>query len=61
MKLPLRLAVCTAALTVLAMAQDKVDLDTIYKIKQEAFQNSQVMDHLREETHEVVEHQVLSS
>jgi hypothetical protein len=46
MKLPLRLAACTAALAVLALAQDKVDLDTIYKIKTEAFQNSQVMDHL---------------
>ncbi|QOY84934.1 M20/M25/M40 family metallo-hydrolase [Paludibaculum fermentans] len=46
MKKLLRLVVCASALAALAFAQDKVDLDTIYKIKQEAFQNSKVMDHL---------------
>ncbi len=34
------------ALSVAATAQEKVDLETIYKIKQEAIQNSKVMDHL---------------
>ncbi|MGC4050458.1 MAG: M20/M25/M40 family metallo-hydrolase [Paludibaculum sp.] len=46
MKKLLRLAVCTSALAALALAQEKVDLDALYKIKQEAFQNSKVMDHL---------------
>lgn len=46
MKKLLRIAVCTSALAALALAQDKVDLDAIYKIKQEAFQNSKVMDNL---------------
>jgi len=34
------------AVALVAAAQDKVDLETIYKIKQEAIQNSKVMDHL---------------
>jgi hypothetical protein len=46
MKPLLRLAAYTVALALLASAQEKVDLDSIYKIKQEAFQNSRVMDHL---------------
>ncbi|HEY3441529.1 MAG TPA: M20/M25/M40 family metallo-hydrolase [Paludibaculum sp.] len=46
MKNLLRLAACTVALALLASAQEKVDYDSIYKIKQEAFQNSKVMDHL---------------
>lgn len=46
MKQALRLLSCAAALSLAAAAQDRVDLDTIYKIKQEAIQNSQVMDHL---------------
>ena len=46
MKTLLRLAASTVALALLASAQEKVDLDSIYKIKQEAFQNSKVMDHL---------------
>ncbi len=29
-----------------AAAQDKVDLDVVYRIKQEAFRNSKVMEHL---------------
>src|SRR5438309_1034205 len=36
-----------AALTALcAFSQDKVDLDVTYRIKQEAFRNSKVMEHL---------------
>ncbi len=46
MKNALRLISCAAALTLAVGAQDRVDLDTIYKIKQEAIQNSKVMDHL---------------
>ncbi|MBI5084402.1 MAG: M20/M25/M40 family metallo-hydrolase [Acidobacteria bacterium] len=46
MKQHLKLIACTAALAVLALGQDKVDLESIYKIKQEAFQNSKVMDYL---------------
>jgi len=46
MKLSLRLAACSLALASLALAQEKIDLDVIYKIKQEAIQNSKVMDHL---------------
>lgn len=46
MKHCLRLAVLSAAAATLALAQDKVDLDAIHKIKQEAFQNSKVMDHV---------------
>ena len=42
----LRLAASAVAVAVLAAAQDKVDLEAIYKIKQEAFQNSKVMDHM---------------
>lgn len=42
----LRLASAFLAVAALASAQDKVDLDAIYKIKQEAIQNSKVMDHL---------------
>ena len=38
------LAFCAAAVT-LAPAQDKVDLDAVYRIKREALQNSQVMEH----------------
>ena len=46
MKNALRLISCAAVIAVAAGAQDRVDLDTIYKIKQEAIQNSKVMDHL---------------
>ncbi len=46
MKSTLRLASAFLAVAALAAAQDKVDLDMIYKIKQEAIQNSKVMDHL---------------
>jgi hypothetical protein len=46
MRFTLKFAVCSLALAGFALAQDKVDLDAIYKIKQEAFQNSKVMDHL---------------
>jgi len=46
MKHALRLISCAVVLTLAAGAQDRVDLDTIYKIKQEAIQNSKVMDHL---------------
>ncbi len=46
MKSTFRIAVCSLAVAALALAQDKVDLDAIYKIKQEAFQNSKVMDNL---------------
>ena len=46
MKLPLRLLAFTLAAAVFAAAQDKADLSAIYKIKQEAIQNSKVMDHL---------------
>ncbi|HNY39449.1 MAG TPA: M20/M25/M40 family metallo-hydrolase [Bryobacteraceae bacterium] len=42
----LRYIACAVAITVAAGAQERVDLDTIYKIKQEAIQNSKVMDHL---------------
>lgn len=41
----IRLAVFVAAAATLATAQERVDLDAIYRIKQEAFQNSKVMDH----------------
>lgn len=46
MKHALRLISCAAAITLAVGAQDHVDLDTIYRIKQEAIQNSKVMDHL---------------
>ena len=46
MKHALQLLTCAAALSLAAPAQERVDLDTIYKIKQEAIQNSQVMDHM---------------
>lgn len=46
MKLNLKLASALLAVAALASAQDKIDLDMIYKIKQEAIQNSKVMDHL---------------
>lgn len=46
MKHVLRLFTCVAALALAAAAQEHIDLDTIYKIKQEAIQSSQVMDHL---------------
>lgn len=40
-----RLAVFVAAVATVSFAQERVDLDAIYRIKQEAFQNSKVMDH----------------
>ena len=46
MKRSLRLLAFGLAVALVAAAQDKVDLETIYKIKQEAIQNSKVMDHL---------------
>jgi len=42
----LRLFVFGVAVALVAAAQEKVDLDTIYKIKQEALQNSKVMEHM---------------
>jgi len=46
MKTALRFVVCTLAVATFAVAEEKVDLESIYRIKQEAFQNSKVMDHL---------------
>ena len=46
MKRTLRLFAFGVAVALIAAAQEKVDLETIYKIKQEAIQNSKVMDHL---------------
>jgi len=46
MKRTLRLLAFGVAVALVAAAQEKVDLETIYKIKQEAIQNSKVMDHL---------------
>ena len=46
MKRILRLLAFGMAVALVAIAQEKVDLETIYKIKQEAIQNSKVMDHL---------------
>jgi hypothetical protein len=46
MKRSLRLLAFGLAVALVAAAQEKVDLETIYKIKQEAIQNSKVMDHL---------------
>lgn len=45
MKQLFRVFVIGAAALALAPAQEKVDLDAIYRIKREALQNSQVMDH----------------
>jgi len=42
----LRLFVFGVAVALVAAAQEKVDLETIYKIKQEALQNSKVMEHM---------------
>ena len=46
MKRSIRLLAFGLAVALVAAAQEKVDLATIYKIKQEAIQNSKVMDHL---------------
>ena len=46
MKRTLRLLAFGVAVALVAAAQEKVDLETVYKIKQEAIQNSKVMDHL---------------
>ena len=46
MKRTLRLLAFGVAVALVAAAQEKVDLETIYKIKQETLQNSKVMDHL---------------
>ncbi len=46
MTFKLRLAACFVAVAVAAAAQDQIDLDTLYKIKQEAVQNSKVMENL---------------
>jgi hypothetical protein len=46
MQRTLRLFVFGVAVALVAAAQEKVDLDTIYKIKQEALQNSKVMEHM---------------
>jgi hypothetical protein len=42
----IRLAAAGLAAALVCLAQEKVDLEAIYRIKQEAFQNSKVMDHL---------------
>lgn len=42
----MRAVAVLAAVAVFAPAQEKIDLDAIYKIKQEALQNSKVMDYL---------------
>ncbi|MGD0580009.1 MAG: peptidase M28, partial [Bryobacteraceae bacterium] len=42
----LRLFVFGVAVALVAAAQEKVDLETIYRIKQEALQNSKVMEHM---------------
>ena len=42
----IRLAVITLSIAVLGTAQDRADLEAIYKIKQETLQNSKVMDHM---------------
>lgn len=46
MKTVFRFAVCLLAVALVVPAQDKIDLAAIYRIKQEAFQNSKVMDTL---------------
>ena len=46
MKTLLRVKICFVAAAFLLPAQEKVDLEAVYKIKQEAFQNSRVMDTL---------------
>src|SRR2546428_700892 len=42
----LPLVVLPLAVLIPALAEERVDLDAIHKIKAEAFQNSKVMDHL---------------
>jgi hypothetical protein len=46
MKPPRLLLVLVLVFALAAPAQDRPDLDTIYRIKQEAIQNSKVMDHV---------------
>jgi carboxypeptidase Q len=41
-----RILAVMAVVAIAAPAQEKVDLETVYRIKQEAIQNSKVMDHL---------------
>ncbi len=42
----MRIALLAAFAACSTFAQDKVDLDVVYRIKQEAFRNSKVMEHL---------------
>jgi hypothetical protein len=46
MKLLRSLVICLVAVALLLPAQDRPDLDVIYRIKQETIQNSKVMDHM---------------
>src|SRR5258705_12621404 len=45
-RLPLAAAFAVVAISSPLVAQEAVDLDVVHKIRQEALQNSQVMEHL---------------